>query len=223
VSRFVLVPGAGGAAWLWHLVVPRLVDAGHEAVAVSLPADDPEAGLPQYVEAILAAAGGRDDVTLVAQSLGGFSAVPAAARGRVRRLVLVNAMIPLPGERATDWWEATGSEEARLDAARSGGYDTALTLDTYFLHDVPAEVAATGAEHQSPEADIAFEQPCPFLAWPAVPTTVLAGRDDRFFPLAFQQRVAGERVGVAVEAVPGGHLAALSAPDAMAARILALG
>src|SRR3954447_20509171 len=110
MSRFVLVPGAGGAAWLWHLVVPRLVDAGHEAVAVQLPADDPEAGLPQYVEAILAA-GGRGDVPVVARWLGAFSAVPAAARAPVRRLVLVNAMIPLPGERATDWWEATGSEQ----------------------------------------------------------------------------------------------------------------
>src|SRR3954470_9855431 len=156
MSRFVLVPGAGGAAWLWHLVVPRLVDAGDEAVAVPPPADDPEAGLPQYVEAILAAAGDGDDVPVVAQSLGAFSAVPAAARAPVRRLVLVNAMIPLPGERATDWWEATGSEQARLDPARSGGYDTALTLDTHFLHDVPADVVAAGAEHQSPEADIAF-------------------------------------------------------------------
>ena len=34
---FVLIPGAGGAAWYWHRVVPELRARGHEAVAVDLP------------------------------------------------------------------------------------------------------------------------------------------------------------------------------------------
>jgi len=34
---FVLIPGAGGAAWYWHRVVPLLQEAGHEAIAVDLP------------------------------------------------------------------------------------------------------------------------------------------------------------------------------------------
>jgi anti-sigma regulatory factor (Ser/Thr protein kinase) len=55
---------------------------------------------------------------------------------------------------------------------------------------VPPAVAAAGASQQRPEADIAFGQPCAFRRWPDVPTTVLAGRDDRFFPLDFQRRVA---------------------------------
>ena len=45
---FVLIPGAGGAAWYWHRVVPLLQEAGHEAIAVDLPGDDPAAGLPEY-------------------------------------------------------------------------------------------------------------------------------------------------------------------------------
>jgi pimeloyl-ACP methyl ester carboxylesterase len=45
-----------------------------------------------------------------------------------------------------------------------------------------------------------------------VPTRVLAGRDDRFFPLEFQRRIAGERLGTEVDSVPGGHLVALSRP-----------
>ncbi len=48
MSRFVLIPGAGGSAWYWHRVVPLLQHAGHEAVAVDLPGDDPGAGLPEY-------------------------------------------------------------------------------------------------------------------------------------------------------------------------------
>ena len=75
--------------------------------------------------------------------------------------------------------------------------------------------------HQRPEADIAFEQPCPFERWPDVPTTVLAGRDDRLFPLGFQRRVARERIGCDVQVLPGGHLNALSQPQAVADALVA--
>jgi pimeloyl-ACP methyl ester carboxylesterase len=77
---------------------------------------------------------------------------------------------------------------------------------------------AAGEPYQRAEAEIAFEQPCAFTRRPA--TTVLAGRDDRFFPLAFQRRVARERLGQDVVEVPGGHLAALSHPDAVASALL---
>jgi pimeloyl-ACP methyl ester carboxylesterase len=210
MRRFVLIPGAGGAAWYWHRVTPLLEDA----VALDLPADDPHAGLPEYVQLVVDAADG-EPVVLVAQSMGGFTALPAVARLDVRHLFLLNAMIPAPGETAGDWWGNTGSEAARVQAAREGGYAEEFDLDTYFLHDVPPEIAAGGEDEQRPEADIAFEQPCDFEAWPDVPTTVLSGRDDRFFPLAFQRRVARERVGQDVVELPGGHLNALSEPRAV--------
>jgi pimeloyl-ACP methyl ester carboxylesterase len=55
---------------------------------------------------------------------------------------------------------------------------------------------------------------------PDVPSRVLAGADDRFFPLPLQQLLARDRVGVEAEVVPGGHLAALAKPEAVAAAIL---
>jgi pimeloyl-ACP methyl ester carboxylesterase len=218
MSTFVLIPGAGGAGtWPWHLVVRELEAAGHDAVAVDLPADDPSAGLPEYVELVREAAGERE-VVLVAQSMGAFTAFPACERVGVERLVLLNAMIPARGETAGDWWENVSSEAARVEAARAGGYTETIDLETYFLHDVPPAVAAWGDGEHRPEADIAFEQPCEFGALP--PTTVLAGRDDRFFPVAFQRRVARERLGVEAREVPGGHLNALSEPRAVAEALL---
>ena len=56
-------------------------------------------------------------------------------------------------------------------------------MATYFLHDVDAETAAEGETYQRPEADIAFESVCAFTMWPAVKIRVLAGADDRFFPV----------------------------------------
>lgn len=219
MSLFVLVPGAGGAAWYWHRVVPELRARGHEAVAVDLPAADESAGLPEYCDAVLAAIGGRRDVVVAALSMGAFTAPMACARVPVRLLVLVNAMIPLPGETAGDWWDHTRWESARVAAAQAGGYPAEFDLDTYFLHDVPAEVAADGEAHAYPEADIAFGQPCAIERWPDVPTRVIAGRDDRFFPLEFQRRIARARLGADVDEVPGGHLAALSRPAELAGQL----
>jgi pimeloyl-ACP methyl ester carboxylesterase len=208
-------------SWYWHLVEQRLSRAGHEVLALDLPADDPKAGLTAYVELAVAAADGHDDLVVAAQSMGGFTAVPVCARLAARWLVLLNAMIPAPGETAGDWWANTGSEQARRSAARSGGYPEAFDLLTYFLHDVPPEVVAEGPEHERDEADIAFEEPCPFTRWPDVPTTVLAGREDRFFPFAFQNRVARDRLGAEAQPLPGGHLTALSEPDAVTRVLLA--
>ncbi len=221
MSKFVLVPGAGGAAWYWHRAVPELEQRGHEAVAVDLPGPDESAGLPEYAEAIVAAIGHHDpgDVVVVAQSMGGFSAPMACARIPTRLLVLVNAMVPLPGETPGEWWGNTGSEEARTAAAEAGGYPLELDAPTYFLHDVPGEVLAPEGAEERPEAAIAFSQPCDIEHWPDVNTRVLAGSDDRFFPLTFQRRVARERLEADVEPLPGGHLNALSRPVELSDRL----
>lgn len=218
--HIVLVPGAGGVAWYWHRVLPLLEAAGHSAVAVDLPGDDESAGLPEYAALVMAAARGHDDVVLVAQSLGGFT-VPLVARDLVdagappREIVLVNAMIPSPGETPGAWWDDVGQSAARIAAAESGGWSSEFDLDTYFLHDVDPEVAQAGEPHQRPEADSVFGSVCDIATWPEIVTRVISGADDRFFPLALQQRIARERLGLEPIVVPGGHLVALSQPQAL--------
>ena len=222
MSTFVLIPGAGGAGWFWHRVVPQLREAGHQAIAVDLPAADDSAGLSEYAGIVEATIGDRTDVVLVAQSLGGFTAPLVATAVPVRALVLVNAMIPVPGETAGQWWENTGWAQAREAAADLGGYPREVDLAVYFLHDVPPDVAAAGEAHQSPEADAAFRSRCDFSAWPQVPIRVVAGADDRFFPVGFQRALARERLGVEADVLPGGHLIALSQPASLTSYLLAI-
>ena len=64
-------------------------------------------------------------------------------------------------------------------------------------------------------------QPCVFTRWPAAPTKVLIGRDDRFFPAEFQRRVAKDRLGLDADEIPGGHLVALSNPSGLADMLVA--
>jgi pimeloyl-ACP methyl ester carboxylesterase len=125
-------------------------------------------------------------------------------------------MIPPPGETAGDWWANTGFEKARLAAAIEHGYPSAFDLATYFLHDVPAETVAAAEGHNRPEADIVFGQSCDFSHWPNVRTLVVAGRDDRFFPVEFQRQVARQRFDIAIDVIPGGHLLALANPSGLA-------
>jgi pimeloyl-ACP methyl ester carboxylesterase len=166
-------------------------------------------------------ANGHDELVVAAQPVGAFTAFPVCERIAARRLVLLNAMIPAPGETARDWWVNTGSEQSPPGCRQGGRLTRGVDLQTYFLHDLPAKALAGGQEHQRNEADIAFEEPCPFDRRPDIATTVLAGREDRFFLLSFQIRVARERLGTEAQPVPGGHLAALSEPDAVTRALLA--
>ena len=223
MTTFVLIPGAGGAAWYWHRVVPLLEKAGHEAIAVDLPADDDRAGLRAYSNLVFRAIGKRRHVTLVAQSMGGFTAALVCARApkRIQRLVFVNAMIPVPRETPGAWWDDTDSERARKAAARRGGYGAKLDIAKYFFHDVPKRIFREAAAYERDESAIAFREPASFKAWPKVPIHVVVGKDDRFFPREFQARVARERLGLSVDEVPGGHLVALARPRKLAKRLLA--
>jgi hypothetical protein len=51
--------------------------------------------------------------------MGGLTAPLVCGRLPVDRLVLLNAMIPRPGETGGEWWTATGHERARTEAART--------------------------------------------------------------------------------------------------------
>ena len=221
MATFVLVPGAGGMAWYWHRVAPLIRGAGYEAIAVDLPGDDRNSGLAAYANIVIRAIAKRSDVILVAQSLAGFTAPLVCVRAPVRMVVFANAMIPQPGETAGAWWGATGAVEAREQAATRNGYAMEFDVATYFLHDVPEDVLRTGQQRPREEAETVFREPCRFERWPDIPVHVLASRDDRFFPVEFQRRVARERLGKEVEEIRGGHLVALSNPEELTERLLA--
>jgi pimeloyl-ACP methyl ester carboxylesterase len=211
VTTFLLVPGAGGDAWFWQPVVRALERRGHHGIAVDLPGPDETAGLAAYADLIVAAGRDSGPVVMVAHSLGGFSAPLAVDRLDVQRIVLLNAMVPAAGETAGEWWENVGQG----DAAGSGEFD----VERDFFHDVPADLTREALARSRDEANRAFEDPWPLDAWPGLPTTGLAGADDRLFPAAFQERVARERLGIELEVIPGGHLVALANPELVAERL----
>jgi pimeloyl-ACP methyl ester carboxylesterase len=221
MATYVLIPGAGGDAWEWHLLARELESLGHDVVPVTLPSGDDAAGWSEYADAVVEAVGDGRDLVLVAQSLAGFTAPLVSERLPVDLIVLLNAMIPRPGETGNDWWSNTGSGAAHREKLASLGLaDQADDDKIVYFHDVPPDVVDAAYSRGEPEQSMTpMGQPFPLAAWPDVPTKVIAGRDDRLFPVEFQRRVARERLGLEVDEVPGGHMAALSHPREVAARL----
>jgi pimeloyl-ACP methyl ester carboxylesterase len=218
---FVLVPGAGGLAWEWHRLEPELRALGHDVVAIDLPAADDSAGLAEYADAVVDAIGKRTRIVLVAQSFGGFTAPLVCERADVDMLVMLNAMVPQPGETFGAWWSNTGQGSAMREYAATLG----LTPDDLqddrivYYHDLPEDLVEAALRLNAEQSSTPLDQPWPLARWPDVRTRVLSGRDDRMFPAAFQRRVARERLGITADEIAGGHMVALANPKGLAERL----
>ena len=213
MARFVLIHGAGDVGWYWHLVERELRERGHETVAPDLPCEDRSAGLSEYTDTVVRAAGARSDLIVVGQSFGGFTAPLAAARLGARMIVLVAGMIPAPGEKPGDWPANTGMWQAvHEQARRDGGTTGSADPFTVFYHDVPRALAEQAVRKGRSQSETPGRRPWPLSAWPAIPTRVIVCTEDRFFPAGFMRRVAAERLGIVPDDIPAGHCVALGRP-----------
>lgn len=225
MATFVLVPGGGGDPWEWHRLVPELEARGHRAIAVRLPAEDDEAGWSDYADVVGSAVEeyeGSEPLVVVAASMGGYTAPIVCTRHHVDLLVLLNAMIPAPGETFDEWWSNTGSGPARREYHDLIGLTPEEADDdaVIYYHDMSDEARAEAmARTWQGQSATPLGEPWPLRAWPDVPTRVLAGRHDRMFPLDFQRRVARERLGLEVDEIDGGHMVTMSHPADVAVRL----
>jgi pimeloyl-ACP methyl ester carboxylesterase len=152
--------------------------------------------------------------------MGGFTAPLVCEQVPVQLLVLVAAMVPVPGEKPEDWWVNTGTREAQRAAAERDGRDPDDDDPaTMFLHDVPADVVAALEDHSGEQSWTPFVKPWPGTAWPDVPTRFLLARDDRFFPADLLRRVVADRLGITPDEMEGGHLPALAHPTELVERL----
>ena len=203
---FAMIHGAGDVGWYWRLVQQELGLRGHESVAPDLPCDDDSAGLPDYARTVVEAIGDRDEVVVVAQSFGGFTAPLVADQVPVRAIVLVTAMIPAPGEAPHDWVTNTGFDRVMREQTHAD----------VFYHDVPRGVADEARRRARAQSDTPGHSPWPLRAWPDVPTRFILCTEDRFFPADFMRRVVTDRLGITPDEISSGHCVALSHPKELA-------
>lgn len=208
MATYALIHGGGDSSHHWHLLVPELETRGHAAVAVDLPCDDERAGWTDYADAVVAAVGDRRDVIVAAHSLGGFTGPLVAERIPVELMVLVAAMVPLPGERGDDWTTNTGYPGPEGEDEIEIFYD-----------DVDPDVARAALKHGRDQAEAVGREPWPLGGWPDIATRFLLCERDRMFPAAWMREVVRTRLGIEPDVIEGGHCPALSRPGELAERL----
>lgn len=221
MSTFVLIHGAGDVGWYWHLVEAQLRKHGHDVVAPDLPCSDDAAGFNEYADTVVQAIGNRRNLIVVGQSFGGFTATLVADRLPTKALVLVAAMIPLPGETADEYWEHTGFREAlREQAEHDGGLTGNEDPHVLFYHDVPRKLAEEALRHERTQSSTPSAAHWPLKTWPNVRTHFLLCTEDRLFPSNWLRRVVRERLDISPDEITSGHCVALSRPEALADRLM---
>ena len=204
---FAFIHGAGDVGWYWHLVEAELRRRGHDTVAPDLPVEDDTAGLSRYADVVVDAIGDRHDVVVVAQSFGGYVAPIVAERTKARLIVLVAAMVPLPGESAEEMFRVTGWQPESGDDS---------STRAIFYHDVPPELAEEAMSRGRRQSDTPGSEPWPLAAWPDIPTQFIVCRNDRFFPARWLRGIVRDRLGIAPDETDSGHCPALSRPVELA-------
>jgi pimeloyl-ACP methyl ester carboxylesterase len=229
MATYVLIHGAYQGGWIWQPVATRLRAAGHTVYAPTLDGCGERAhllhagitvGTQAQEMAQLLFYEDLQEVVLVGTSSGGMVLCKAAelARERLARLVFVDALALLPGERVGSIVQraapyettalATGPTPADAERRLFADLTPALrawALARYTLHPLAALEAPM-------ELDTFWQQP-----WPA---TVIRCMRSVNPPEAHQRRTA-ERLQAAWHELETGHYPMLSATEALTELLVA--
>src|SRR5258708_30767458 len=110
MDTYVLIHGSYQGSWMWKVVGPQLIAAGHEVYRPTLDGSAErkdslrrEITLKSVGQEVASLFFYEDlqDVVFVGTSSGGMVVCEAAEQvaDRIRRLIFIDALVPLPGER----------------------------------------------------------------------------------------------------------------------------
>jgi Asp-tRNA(Asn)/Glu-tRNA(Gln) amidotransferase A subunit family amidase len=222
VATFGLVHGAWHGAWCWEQVVARLEALGQEAVAVDLPAEEPDAGAEAYAQVVLGALADHSDIVLVGHSWAGLTLPVVAASRPVRRMVFLAPLLPKPGYSFDELLAAEpdmlmpglgAGQEVLADG--STRWQPAAAVATMYP-DAPPALAEAAARRLRLQAWRITHETTPLTTWPAGEVQVIAGANDAVVNADWVRRAARVRFGVEAHLLPGDHAPFLSRPEELA-------
>ena len=223
MTTFVLIHGAYQGGWIWQPTAARLRAAGHLVYAPSL--DGCAERRHSLRPAISIATQAADiaelmfyedlrDVVLAGTSSGGIVLCRAAelARERIARLIFIDALALLDGERIG---EIVNRSTPRVTTALAAGPSREDAEGRMFAGLAPA-LRAWALARYTPHPVAAMEEPVQLKsfwsqAWPA---TVIRCRRSANPPEGHQRRTAEKLNGKYLE-LDAGHYPMLSDPDAL--------
>ncbi len=229
MATYVLVHGAYQGGWIWKPVIERLRTAGHQVYAPTL---DGCAERHHLVRPGLTVATHAQEiaqlmfyedlerVVLVGTSSGGMVICRAAelARDRIARLVFVDALALMPGERVGDIVKRVSANETT--AITTG--PTRADVEKRLFADLDPDLRAWALARYTPHPVAALEAPVELGSFwsQAWPTTVIRCRRAANPPEAHQRRTA-ERLKAVWHELDTGHYPMLSQPEELTRLLLA--
>jgi pimeloyl-ACP methyl ester carboxylesterase len=223
MATYVLLHGAYQGGWIWKPVATRLRTAGHRVLAPTLDGcgerhDQVRAGITVGTHAREVAQllfyEDLTDVVLVGTSAGGMVLEKAAemARERIGRLVFVDALALMPGEKVDEIVKRSAPNE--VTALTTG--PTKADAESRLFRDLDPALRAWALARITPHPIAALEAPMePTTFWnQAWSATVIRCRRATNPPEAHQRRTA-ERLKAAWHELDTGHYPMLSEPDAL--------
>jgi pimeloyl-ACP methyl ester carboxylesterase len=223
VTTFVLIHGASQGGWIWQPTAARLRGAGHLVCAPSLDGcGERRHALRPGITVATHAAEIADlmfyedlhDVVLAGTSSGGMVLCRAAelARERIGRLVFVDALALLDGERIGEIVNRTGT---RVTTALAVGPSREDAEGRMFASLEPA-LRAWAVDRYTLHPIAAMEEPVELKSFWSQPweATVIRCRRSANPPEAHQRRTAERLNGKYLE-LDSGHYPMLSDPDAL--------
>lgn len=222
----ILVHGAWHGAWCWRDLVDVFDRTGVKWRAPDLPSshspDDPTADLARDRDAVVAAAATLDGPKiLVGHSYGGLVTAEAApAIENLTRLVYVAALVPLPGQSATDASRESPRRTLLDESMRV--VDGHIELDPdgagrALYNDCLADVRSWAVSHLSAQTIASFRSHRGTSAVDAHSRYVLCRNDEAIEPAL--QEAMSQRSDEVV-AIDSGHSPFLSHPTQLADLIL---
>lgn len=223
MADFVLLHGAYQGGWIWRPVTARLAAAGHRVQAPSLdgcaerrhqlrPGITTESQATEIAELLFYE--DLREVVLAGTSAGGMVLCRAAelARERIARLVFVDALALMDGERIGD---IVHRSTPRLSSALATG-PSREDAESRMFADLDPDLRAWALARYTPHPIAAMEEPVVLKSfwsqsWKA---GVIRCRRSANPPEAHQRRTA-ERLGARYSELDTGHYPMLSAPDAL--------
>jgi pimeloyl-ACP methyl ester carboxylesterase len=235
-APIVLVHGAWGGAWIWRRVLGPLRAAGHEVHCATLSGDGDRAHLRHagiklhtHVTDVVALVQAEEleGIVLVGHSYGGMVVTGAADRllaanpTALRRLVYVDAMLPLPGE---GWGDQHSAEviAARTAAARAN--DHALPPPDPVDFGLSSADRAWLMRRQVPHPFGPYRDPLAFDGdrVAAVPRTFIDCNAPAYPTIAAMRVRARQTPGMQIIEMATGHCPMVSDPAGLVQHLLAI-
>ena len=217
--NIVLVHGAFADGSSWNKIIPPLVHAGYNVIAVQNPMTSVADDIAVTKRVIDAQVG---PTVVVGHSYGGCVITQAAYGAKhVKALVYLAAFVPEEGQTNGEMLGAYGEPPVqkllRPDAAGFLYIDRSQ-FHAAFCADLSEEEAIVMAATQRPVAGVTFGEPCGPVAWKDVPTFYQISEEDQTLLPALEEALAA-KINATTIRLKSSHVAFKSHPAEIVALI----